>query len=341
MVKTVVGLQRRLAQKGEIRIGYSEQATSRAGKAFQRPVKADTIRMTTLDEKVARLMSRHYDCPEPALWTPQGGGAAKWLVDTGLKEVDVMVPPFEGTFSQFYERWNGGECDRRCDGAVLTGPERLRGKPCICGEEGQRSKDPRFCKLTTRVSFMLPWLRSGGTWLLVTHGWNAGQDLPGMVELMQSAQAYQLGRLSLVPRNDRKDGQARHWYEPRLDLATDGPMTAAELTGAKPLALAAPAVPAIEADDEPEVIEAEFVDTTPEPAPSAPAPAPKTSAPAPSAATDGKHEAWAACLQAAGTKGLTTTQVLKEYRTALGKSPSDSTVEDYRQFLAHLTGAAA
>lgn len=338
-VKTVIGLQIRLAQKGEIRIGESVPIP---GKRGRRPVKSDTILMSTLDKKIAFQVAKHYNAPEPQLWTPQGSKEPKWLIRTGLKEIDILVPPVDGAFSQFYEYWPSAECERRCDGVMLVGPERMRGKACVCGPEGQRSKDPRFCKLTTRVSFMLPWLRSGGTWLLVTHGFNAGSELPGMVNLMQSAQAYQLGRLFLEPGHDVKDGVARHWYEPKLDLHPDGGPTAAELTGAVALALPSVAAPAVEAAPEPDdVIEAEFADL-PEPEAAPSAPAPKTSTPAPSsAATDEKTAVWTACLEAAEAKGLKTTQVLGEFRTSQGKSPSEATVEDFRKFLAHLTGAAA
>lgn len=336
-VKTVVNLQRRLAQTGEIRIGMSVEIP---GKRNRRPVKSDTILMSTYDKLIATLVAEHYNAPAPELWTPQGTNAPKWLVKTGLTEIDIMVPPVDGVFSQFYEHWTGGECDRRCDGAVMTHPASQRGRACVCGEDGQRDKDPRFCKLTTRVSFMLPWLRSAGTWLLVTHGWNAGTELPGMVDLMQSAQAYQLGRLRLVPNGDKKDGQTRSWYEPKLDLHPEGGPTAAELTGAVPLALAAPAAPALAAS--PEVIEAEF-DELPEPEVAPSAPAPKISTPAiPSAATDEKTTTWTACIQAANARGLTAmSDVLREFRkNSEGRSPSEATVEDFQRFLGHLTGAA-
>lgn len=329
-------MQQRLAQVGEIRFGDSVAVP---GKNYRRPVKLEKFKLTTQDRELAEAVAQAYG-GKPEWWQPQNGGLPKWAVQTTVDSLPVVVPPLDmvepGTS---YELWDRGQPKRRCDGET----EVISGRACVCGDS--RNTGDSFCKTKMRVVFMLADVVSAGTWLLTSGGWYAATELPTTYDLLQAQGGYQRARLSLQQRKAHKPGEAkpRLWSTPVLHIPT---ASAAELTGVAPALPAAPTAPAIEAAPapaEPEVIEAEF-ETLPEPeaAPSAPAPAPKTSTPASSTAIDEKRAVWTACMEAANARGWTkTTQVMEEYRKALGKSPSESTVEDFQKFLAHLNGAAS
>lgn len=188
-------LQPRLAQVGVIRLG--RQLVSAKGKSY--PAKLETFRITspsrTIVDRIAELFGG-----EVKPW--DSGKGPQFEVITKVKEFAVLVPP------QFvdpnYELWGNGYCSRRCDGVT----ERLRQAACLCtaefGERFTKTAPPgKACKPTTRLSLMIADLLSLGTFKLESHGWNAAQELPTLVNAMRNASAPIPGRLEIQARDDK------------------------------------------------------------------------------------------------------------------------------------------
>jgi hypothetical protein len=247
-VSPVLDIQRRLMELGRIRLG--------AKAASGAPKKLDHFRLTSASRGLLEVAADVY-----------GGTVQEWAgaPDEGYFELyterdtlDIILPPVfdsrgEPTvpYSQWYELWSGGGCDRRCDGEVET----LAGKPCLC------NPDERQCKITTRVQVILPDLPGLGVWRLESHGWNAAALLPGTLELLgRAAHANQFipGVLRAEQRSSKQAGLTRRFVVPVIDTPT---LNVAELVGATPLALNAPTIlpprPALESANVTPVIEAE------------------------------------------------------------------------------------
>ena len=115
-------------------------------------------------------------------------------------------------FSQWYELWSGGGCQRRCDGR----DELITDGPCLC------DPDQRECDIHTRLSVMLRDLPGLGLWRLDTQGWNAALELQGAVEILQMA----AGRGQMLPAQlrleqrmvKRPGQQTRRFAVPVLDV---------------------------------------------------------------------------------------------------------------------------
>lgn len=166
MATRIVNLQRRLREAGRIRLG--EQVTAQNGK--RRPRKLDRFRFT----------SKNRDLIERAavLW---GGGVREWN-NNGRTEYEVItdatsIPVRLSTalaFSQMYEQWGGGFCTQRCNGEW----DEVRDCPCDCDPEAP------ICKITTRLSLIVPDIGGIGSWRLETHGYYAAVELGAAVDLI-------------------------------------------------------------------------------------------------------------------------------------------------------------
>jgi hypothetical protein len=188
-------------EAGRIRIG--EQVPTKSGKT--RPKKLGTFRFTSGDrskiEHVAKLFGGK---PQP--W--QNGPLQQWQVTTEADVIDVIVPPTDMAFSQWFELWSGGGCQRRCDGQRET----LTDQPCVCDPDPAE----RECKPTTRLSLMLAQVQGAGLWRIECHGYYAATELAGSVELIMSA----AGRGHLLPATLRLDKRTvTRPGQPRRDFA--------------------------------------------------------------------------------------------------------------------------
>lgn len=180
----ILQLQRRMMELGRVRLGEKGPKGE--------PKKRDTFRFTTASEDLAKAIAeQHGGTPEPWVDAPNEG---YWQVSTDATELDIVLPPVfsdaDGspttTWSQWFELWSGGGCQRRCDGET----EMLSGKPCVCKPAVDGGgEDARECKVTTRLSFMLPDIPGLGVWRLDSHGWNAAMELPGTLEILTRAAA--------------------------------------------------------------------------------------------------------------------------------------------------------
>lgn len=137
------------------------------------------------------------------------------------------------------------------------------------------------CKVVTRLNVILPEVRFAGVWRLDTHSWNAAQELPGMVDMVQQMQGAGLSyaTLALKQRRSVQGGQTKTFIVPMLGVPASIEQLAAggSRLGSLPSAAAAPLAeigPATaefeppaeaeavdEADDE--VVDAELVDDGP------------------------------------------------------------------------------
>lgn len=165
----IVDLQRRLREIGRIRIG--EQVPTSNGKT--RPRKLDRFRFTSRDRSVIEATATLWGGDVTAWEAPDG---EQWQVVSNATAIAVVVPPGDMAFSQFYEQWTGGGCQRRCDGRWDT----VRDAACDCNPEN------RECKITTRLSVMLPDVPGLGVWRLETHGYYGAVELAGAVDVCRA-----------------------------------------------------------------------------------------------------------------------------------------------------------
>jgi hypothetical protein len=215
----LVDEQRRLRERGRIRIGYS--TTNERGKKI--PHKLDRFRFTSVDRATIEQVAAVYG-GQAKPW--KDGGRSEWEVVTDATELAVVFITGGVSFSQSREQWQGGFLVRMCDGETAHVPARagrFRTEPCSCDLDGEP-----VCKKTTHLGLILPHLPGLGVWRLVTHGQNAAEELAGNVELIESAFAAGLhrvqARLTIEFREKRRivDDKpvVRKFPVPVLDLDT-------------------------------------------------------------------------------------------------------------------------
>jgi len=175
---TILDLQRRIAEAGRIRIG--QQVPTSKGKT--RPEKLETFRLTSSDRRRIEQAAGLYG-GTPAEWQAPAG--RQWEVVTETDFLPVIVPPTDMAFSQHYELWAAGGCQRRCDGRQ----ESISGGDCVC------DPDERECSIHTRLSVMLRDLPGLGVWRIDTQGFYAAVELQAAVGVIQMA----AGRGQMLP----------------------------------------------------------------------------------------------------------------------------------------------
>lgn len=234
----IVQLQRRMMELGRCRLGQKGTKGE--------PKKLDTFRWTSASRDLLE-----------AIAAKDGGTVQEWkdapddgyfelVSDSG--EIDIIIPPVfsqaDGSpttaYSQWFELWSAGGCQRRCDGQT----EALTGKPCLCAAKvEQEGEDARECKITTRFSFMRPDIPGLGVWRLDSHGWNAATELGGTLEVLMMAAAehkFIPARLRIEHRSRKMQGQTRRFVVPVVDLPG---VTVQQLAaGEAPTVLNAPSV---------------------------------------------------------------------------------------------------
>ncbi|HEY8836390.1 MAG TPA: hypothetical protein VIO16_01665, partial [Dehalococcoidia bacterium] len=167
----LLDIPQRPPELGRIRLG--EKAASGA------PKRLNTFRLTAASQKLLEAAAVLY-----------GGKVTAWKdapdegfyqLTTTVAELDILIPTSVRSVSQAYEHWQGGTCERRCDGYT----ESISGAPCLCAADGQTGPD-RLCEVMTRISVMLPRLPGLGVWRLDTSGWQAATTLPSTLTLLST-----------------------------------------------------------------------------------------------------------------------------------------------------------
>jgi len=219
-VVPIANLNRRLPTLGRIRVGIKVAGTSKNGKSYERPKSIDTFRFTSADRTALDQVADIYGGTVKP-WIEPRSDPNQFEVITEANELRVVLPPDPLSGSPVYELWTGGGCDRRCDGVtcsrIVKGPDGTEPieVACICAAQGEFACDPH-----TRLSVILPEVRFGGVWMLATKGWDAAQEIPGMVDLLQEMQGRGLtnGLLRLEQRRKVVAGETRNFPVPVLAL---------------------------------------------------------------------------------------------------------------------------
>lgn len=249
----IIGVQRRMAELGRIRIGSKTPSGA--------PKKLDTFRLTSASQMLLEAAASEYggDVKE---WTGAPDEGYFELVTTS-DTLDAILPPVfsdrDGSptlpYSQAFEHWGKGGCLRRCDGET----EVLKNQPCSCDPES------RECKITTRLNVMLPKVPGFGVWRYESHGWHAATVLPGTLDVLMlaaSEQRFIPAVLRLEQKSAKREGQTHRFSVVVIDLPE---LRVADLldSSGRPLAINGPAPmpprPALPAGPEPPQ-ETEFAD---------------------------------------------------------------------------------
>jgi hypothetical protein len=216
---SIVDIQRRLHEAGRIRIGHQVEVQGRRG--VKRPARLDRFRLTSSSQRSLDAVAAEYG-GDVKKWDGAPVGE-QWELYTDAHEMRVIVPPGDMGFSQHYELWSAGGCQRRCDGVT----ESISDGACLCDPEN------RECKPHTRLSVMLVGIPGVGLWRIDTQGWYAAHELQGAYELAQLlgkslGRSILPGRLRVeartVKRPDPKDAsktQTRNFIVPVLDFDVD------------------------------------------------------------------------------------------------------------------------
>jgi hypothetical protein len=234
----------RLAEQGRIKLGAKVASTNRSGKGDgTRPKAIPWFRFTALErersaiEQLARCSCghRHEDhrgdpktrtrvecsaceCPRsdggPVLPWESGWGKPGLQVTTTKTQIRVVLPPEPFGDGPWYEHWDGGVCQRRCDGEIVRvaasggeGPEMVE-RPCMC-------TDRMVCKPKVRLHVVLPDLNPMvGFWRLETSSDAALKEMPAAAGLIQGAASdLSYGWLLIQERSMRRwDERGRKWH---------------------------------------------------------------------------------------------------------------------------------
>lgn len=220
MTRTIVpisDLSRRLPEAGRIRTGVKRK--TRNGK--EAPAAITEFRFTSHDETALGQLAEMYG-GDVVPWSEPKAAAGQFELITTAPEIRVVLPPDPLGGTPIYELWSGGGCERRCDGvtaAVLQqGQDGLESVDvgCLCAAKGEVS-----CNVVTRLSVIIPEVKFAGVWRLDTKSWNAAQDLPGMVDMVQSTmQSHGLSYalLSLQQKRSVQAGETHRFTVPVLSL---------------------------------------------------------------------------------------------------------------------------
>jgi hypothetical protein len=206
----IINLQRKLTEIGRIRLGSK---SSKNGA----PTKLDKFRLTSKSKDALDAAALVYGgVVQP--WNGPDGDSFELITETNV--LDVVVPP-GNALSQWYEMWSGAGCQRRCDGQTDT----ISGKPCLCPADqntrAELSSRGQACRPTTRLSVILPKIKSVGIWRLESHGYYAAAELAGIAELLEQVSAtnkYLPATLRLEQRSAKRQGKTSRFAVPVLEV---------------------------------------------------------------------------------------------------------------------------
>lgn len=200
-MQPLIQIQQGMAEVGRIRLGEKSEKGA--------PKKLATFRLTSSNKRALDAAAKLYGGTVREWKDAPSAGQYELL--TQATELNVIIPPVPRLCSQFYEMWAAGGCTRRCDGET----EMISGEPCKCDPEADAKNR---CKITTRISVMLPELPGVGLWRLESHGWNAARTLPGTVALFARTGKFIPAVLRADQRTEKKNNQTRKFIVPVIDF---------------------------------------------------------------------------------------------------------------------------
>jgi len=241
----LLDIQRQGQQTGRIRLGKIIQTDK-----GPRPVAIDTFRFTTASEYTVHKVADLYDGTVER-WRNE------WEVITSQTRLYVLVPPRDAVISQWYEKWNKGGCERRCDSIT----EQLTGGPCLCPhaknpadpeqvlkaalERDRLAKTGKACSRRTRLNVMIPDLPDLGVWRLDTGSFWAASEMADKVRILEAARAQGIYLPAVVrsdPRARIKNGMTTKFNVPVVELLnTVRELVSGQLRGAQLANLLPPA----------------------------------------------------------------------------------------------------
>lgn len=166
----MLDVQRRHATVFRIRFGEKDG---------NRPVKlTDAIRVTSANPEVVDAFVDVYG-GERRAWNGQ------WEAKLPTTSLRIRVLPGQ-SISQWWERYRGSVCERRCPGT--GGIETKSGKPCWCDPDVEkRTANRDDCSPTTRVSVICPDVAVIGSGMFVCHGLVGAETLPQSIAIAETA----------------------------------------------------------------------------------------------------------------------------------------------------------
>lgn len=210
-------LRPRIPRLGTVTSGRGVEATSRAGKAYSKPTRADTLVFHTDDPEVAN-----------AVQMKLGGDilseSMTWAYDVVSDQRSVELLAIPAGFRQALELWRAAECLRRCDGVVMS---TLNGRPsdraCLCAEEMAAGKE-RSCRPHSVMPVLIELdVERFGVWEVRSNAWGTAASLKGVVaalSMVGAAHAAVPCRLTMVDRDVRDHaGQVHKVAEFQLAIA--------------------------------------------------------------------------------------------------------------------------
>src|ERR1700687_2091952 len=175
----IIDLQRSLRRLGRIRIG--EKKTSAEGQQY--PAKMTKWLLTPPSADLRAAAADLYG-GEVKEWAGAPTEGKQFELYTDADTLDIVMPPHDMVFSQWYELWSGGGCAGRCDGQW----EQLANEACSCPADTEEKQalaaKGQACKPTTPLFVILPRVPDIGMWHSETHGFYAAVEIPGVLEIM-------------------------------------------------------------------------------------------------------------------------------------------------------------
>lgn len=213
----ILTLQKSMRRLGRIRMG--SQVATTGGKT--RPNKLETWRLTSPSAELLEAAAAMYG-GQVAEWAGSPNGK-QFELFTESDSLEVVIPPGDMAFSQWFELWSGGGCLRRCDGQT----EITSGEPCMCPADPEArlaaAQKGQACKPTTRLFVIQPRLPDVGLWHFESHGFYAATEIPGTINVIRAASANGMlvpARLRIEQRTVKRDGKTNSFAVPVIELPT-------------------------------------------------------------------------------------------------------------------------
>lgn len=213
-------IQPRLRQIIRVRMGQKVPAKK---KGETRPEALTTWRLTSPHQGVIEQCAALWGGKVEEMADP--ASADRWEVITEASVLPCAIAPIDG-FSQWYETWSAGGCQRRCDGLR----ELIGDTECLCGPD----PDERVCKPTTRVTLVLTDIDELAGARLESHGYNAASELAYVEAMFAAARARRTmipAELRIAARTAKKDGHTVHFVVPEVAVRMGATLEALGMAG--------------------------------------------------------------------------------------------------------------